>query len=897
MFTPALLRVESVTVSSQDGPPEKASEHQALEIEKRPQRVFAPHWTTEATYSTTLYIRNVHFTQAIIARASLILDNRTIALPDIFVDSLQTVSIDVGNALRENKEMAELSGGAVIEFEAESAGVINAYAQVLDTVRSLSFSFPFVEDGAPASGPLDAVAWYYSKSTDAFVALQNTKDEETSASLTIFVSGQPIDLGTQHLKPHEVAAVKLPSLGESGNKEGLASAGVRVAYEGKPGAVVTQGWIVDESIGFSAPFAFHPESNCGCSADTQHKYGAGIMIGKGGMSLPAPGFSPYLVMSNSSDKPLTTSPVFSYGIKENVEKISLPAIALGARKTAVTNLRDYQERGIIPSWVEMGDVDVQYRGEAGALIAELASVDPNGSFVSPVRLICSGNRDLHMAFWRTDAEWHSSITIENIASEENDVEITISYPGGIYVVEEQISAGRSAMISINELQQSQQPDALGRRIPKDATMGGVNIWSKNVHNGLVINAMLMNPVTRTCGQCTDPGYVTQNTVSDKPASTGTSLFNGFDPHVVGLGFQIYMNVHYSSGSQSGDTPLSTSSSNTGVATVSGTYATPVSPGTANITANSRSGYFTDSACSQPGYLPSRTEALSVIKVDIKRDGSVITNTTGNVIVGQKISLTAEVQPTGVTITNQRWTIPPIRVANYVANATSGMVTDLADTPGGPSVDFYWVDGGDGRQVQISLKVNGVSFAALATFNVKRPTAQVTSTTGTVEVSSANGYLALQYGRPGTPGILWTANATIPQGFSGAFQWVQLAYPSRRRQLSSNGTWEKVDVSGLDTYYPYPFNEDSPDTSLSNTYLEKQVNTGRVETWLMFKPSLSNSIWVPVSKIDWSWSGRAVRSGSTWTLVSGSHTQNPSGTDSTTHPQWTRLADVVNWVPE
>jgi len=578
MLTPALRPVESVTVSAQDGPLEKTSEHQALEIEKKPQRVFAPHWTTEATYFTTLYIRNVHFTQPIITRVSLILDNRTIALPGIFVDSLQTVSVNVQKALLDSGESAAQSGGAVIDFEAESAGAINAYAQVLDTTRSLSFSFPFVEDGAPASGPLDGVAWYYSKSTDAFVALQNTTDEETSASLTTLVSGQAIELGTQHLKPHEVVAVMLPSLGESGNKEGLASAGVRIAYEGKPGAVVTQGWIVDESIGFSAPFAFHPKSNCGCSADTQHKYGAGIMIGKGGMSLPAPGFSPYLVMSNSSDKPLTVRPIFSYDVKDRVQKITLPAIALGPRKSTVINLRDFQERGVIPSWVEMGDIDVQYRGEAGALIAELASVDPNGSFVSPVRLICSGNRDLHMAFWRTDAEWHSSITIENISFEENDIEVTISYPGGIYMLEEQIAAGGSAMISINELQQSQQPDALGRRIPKDATLGGVNIWSKNIHNGLVINAMLMNPVTRTCGQCTDPGYVTQNTVSDKPASTGTSLYNGFDPHVVGLGFQIYMNVHYSSGSQSGDTPLSTSSSNTGVATVSGTYATPVSPG-------------------------------------------------------------------------------------------------------------------------------------------------------------------------------------------------------------------------------------------------------------------------------------------------------------------------------
>lgn len=152
VFTPTLLPVETLTVSAQDERQEKGSQHQGLEIEKKHQRVFAPHWTTEATYSTTVYIRNVHITQAVLAKVSLILDHRTIALPDTFVDSLQTVSVDVEKALRESGERTEQSGGAAIDFEAESAGAINAYAQVLDTTRSLSFSFPFMQDGLPLQG-------------------------------------------------------------------------------------------------------------------------------------------------------------------------------------------------------------------------------------------------------------------------------------------------------------------------------------------------------------------------------------------------------------------------------------------------------------------------------------------------------------------------------------------------------------------------------------------------------------------------------------------------------------------------------------------------------------------------------------------------------------------------
>ena len=685
VFTPALLPVETLTVSAQDEPHEKALEHQAIEIEKKPQRIFAPHWTTEEDFSTTIYIRNVHVTQALTARVSLVLDHRTVALPDIFVDSLQTVALDVKKALIETGQNPEQSGGAVIDFEAESAGAVNAYAQVLDTNRSLSFSFPFMQDGAPASGPLDAVAWYYNRNTNASIALQNTTDTKTTVTLTIFVSGRAISLGKRQLNPHETTKIKLPSPEGLGNAHGPRSAGVRVEYEGKPGAVIAQGWIADESIGFSAPFAFHPKSNCNCGDVTQHKYGAGIMIGKGGMTVPnaAPftemSFSPNLALRNRSDQPLTISPLFSYQADDKVERVTLPAINLISQENTLVNLREFQERGIIPSSVEMGSIDLRYTGEGGALLAELASVDQNGSFVSPVPLICSGGPASHMSFWRTDGDWHSSVTIENIASEANDVEVTISYPGGIYVLEQEIAAGKSAMISINELQQSQQPDREGRRIPATAILGGVNIWSPDARGRLVVNAMLMNPVTRTCGSCTEPGYAMSWAVSDKEANASTPLYYGFDPHAVNTGFSIWLNVRWSLGSQGGTDPSFSSSSNPSVATVSTTWATTLNPGTTNITATGYN-FFTDVACSQPGNISSAASLTVAPTVTFqKSDGTALPNplrmgisatTLGGVVHNRTQHLRAVITPAAqaanVTITsNNKLTVTQGSTSNGV----------------------------------------------------------------------------------------------------------------------------------------------------------------------------------------------------------------------------------------
>jgi len=217
-----------------------------------------------------------------------------------------------------------------------------------------------------------------------------------------------------------------------------------------------------------------------------------------------------------------------------------------------------------------------------------------------------------------------------------------------------------------------------------------------------------------------------------------------------------------------------------------------------------------------------------------------------------------------------------------------------------SVSFCWVDGGDGRQVQYTATIGGQPYSANATFNVKRPTAQVTSTTGTVAVSSAWGYLALHYGTSATPGITFSRSITIPSGFSGTTQWVQLVSSTLRRRKLNNGVWQRLQGTGvLDTTYPYSANSstvDSPDTPLTSDYVEKTVQDS-FKMWLMFMPSGSGSIWVPLRSVNWSWSGSASRSGTVWTLTSSSNTINPSDADSTTHPTWTSNVTSLQWVNE
>lgn len=301
-------------------------------------------------------------------------------------------------------------------------------------------------------------------------------------------------------------------------------------------------------------------------------------------------------------------------------------------------------------------------------------------------------------------------------------------------------------------------------------------------------------------------------------------------------------------------------------------------------------------CQPLWYTNGETAAIQVRpQIIIKQDGQVITNSTRDVIVGQQINLTAEVRSGRTATTNPQWAVLGNRIANYTASSDAGTVTPLeglTDT----ALSFYWVDEGDNRQVTYSVTARNRSYSGRATFNVKRPTVDVTTSTGTVTVRTLSFSERIYELTYGTPGIRFTrTNLTIPSGFTGDTVWVQLVNASRVRRRS-DGTNDVSEGTGLDSRFPYSSSDpnaietaDSPGLRLTLEYDYATVNDS-FQTWLMFKPSGTNSIYVPLRRVNWSWAGAAERPGTlNWTLVPGSasNTQNPPDADSTTHPTWTR----------
>jgi hypothetical protein len=351
--------------------------------------------------------------------------------------------------------------------------------------------------------------------------------------------------------------------------------------------------------------------------------------------------------------------------------------------------------------------------------------------------------------------------------------------------------------------------------------------------------------------------------------------------------------------------------------------------------------------SNQGSNTATVQAFSPPAPTILFNGNPVTGTQ-SVVVGQQIALTTSVNlPSGVSITQNNWSVPGNTVGGYVNAARNGP----PDTTGGQTVaavlvnsstTFYWVVPGQPLNVTYSYCVNipppNCSPTATATFNATGPTGgPLTATPGTVNVwpasiafAGATSYPGLELGNSGTNlGMTFQATATPPSTNTGVFQWVQVWNSSTQRYgtlpvVTPNTTYGP----GLDNWYPYKTDPGQPNTTNDSPGMnlaafdshDAQIPMGEgaesfvATMYLMWDPALPSgcltastnpegqstpshctSIPIPVGNVSWGFGGDAINSltnqpstSTTWILNGGCSAPNPAQPQpvtSTTFPQW------------
>ena len=352
-------------------------------------------------------------------------------------------------------------------------------------------------------------------------------------------------------------------------------------------------------------------------------------------------------------------------------------------------------------------------------------------------------------------------------------------------------------------------------------------------------------------------------------------------------------------------------------------------GTAGVTVTSTGYNGTGFGNAYPGQLSYVLSTATItpaaaLAPNITFNGSVVSNKTTTVVVGQQILVSGMVPSQACTsATNWSWQQQGTAVGGYNASNASGQA--VAVTPStGPSFMFYWPYSGTNTVTASYTLVNGqVSPAATATFKIKGVTSgPMTSTAGTLNVNKLTGCTghpggywlnfgnlsgpikACGQGTANPPGMAFSSTGYSQPG-SGSFSFVQTVNSdSVVLTKAAGGTTTCTGTGGLDGSYPYPSQppnsattNDSPGNALYDSAGTSYVMSTRGFTATMYplwKSSTANSIPAPLGGQNWKVNDAVTFSNGKWQKptgsggTSGNFFQPNPAPPSYGYPTWTNL---------
>jgi hypothetical protein len=221
--------------------------------------------------------------------------------------------------------------------------------------------------------------------------------------------------------------------------------------------------------------------------------------------------------------------------------------------------------------------------------------------------------------------------------------------------------------------------------------------------------------------------------------------------------------------------------------------------------------------------------------------------------------------------------------------------------------FYWLVGAEGNQI-LSFQYdasNGQAGFASVTFNILGPSGNLllqpnmkTDGSGVQVLLDGSSPKLSTTGIPvGTKqvGITFTSSASLPSGVNQSFTWVQVLTSVQRQYVTTAGPYATPTGTGLDLAFPYAnasptTTNDKPAAFLPSIYGEgwESFSATMYLMWdpglptgchpastdpntLQSTPSDCTSIPIPLSSVNYHWSGCAINTlvsqsnGTTWTL--------------------------------
>lgn len=567
-------------------------------------------WITDANFKSSIYLKNVVETSPVTVTPVLFLSNGTkYVLPDVTLEPSGTAIVDVNAGLQAQgvAGYATLSGYVELQYN-WPWDPICASIRVTDVTHSLIFTFG-AQPIAPAqsqnpSGTAQVVEglwWKQETNVTGFVALANTTSQPITATVQISDNNANVfgtytvtisRNGMKTLTPQELQS---PSAQQGG---------IRVSYVGPQDALIVNGGLEDQSVGYSAAMHFAPTTDTpilptGAVATTPISIvQLGLMVGAADPMMAFPSgttFTPYSVLRNISTKPIPVSPTLWWMQAGAAASAQLPQFTLQPYETLSLNLPVLMASAGLSNFSGNVNLEFNTNGQSGLLLAA-GSVDQTNTYVFEVAsrgIVESTGKSV--GYWSTANGDDTMVTIWNPADEAQDFVFRLVFSGGRYNLPVHLEARTTQTLNVSEIINSQLPDAQGNVIPASVQQGSMKIIGNQADNqtGLVAeDSGIYNVKKATCSgnNCiTCDGYSVANIAAS--------------PYAVGVGGtnQLKWTLTWNTGQQYDYTSVSGTSWSSNAptaATVKTGLVTGVSLGSALVsTGNSSPPVYTPDFCS------------------------------------------------------------------------------------------------------------------------------------------------------------------------------------------------------------------------------------------------------------------------------------------------------------
>jgi hypothetical protein len=307
-----------------------------------------------------------------------------------------------------------------------------------------------------------------------------------------------------------------------------------------------------------------------------------------------------------------------------------------------------------------------------------------------------------------------------------------------------------------------------------------------------------------------------------------------------------------------------------------------------------------------------TNEIAFAKVDLKIYAGTnmsgfenISSSNNTLIVGEQINLKAVIDVTNLASqATYQWVLPNDAISYYDENATSNPVKRLdSNQLSSNAITFYLTASNSAAPITCNVTINGSQFALSNSLNVVKPNVNLSATINSnpnagVHVDQVYGFYALRFGyflNPYLYGIRFDRSHIIePVGFETAdLCYTQIIQSS----IENNNTVISNSLDNRFIYAAISYAADSPRTPLNvsttdifNPTRSPFTANDNFLMYVMYKPKLPNSCYVPLVNVSWSWGGTAEANllHSSWTLKSSHSSTSGTGIETDSPPNWSSI---------